>query len=87
MTQLPLSIKHTLHDQYGETTEVEISTSPLGVQVGPFFIFYEDERLCVSINTDGEVWSGDVVDPLTTKIHTHMVDDPDDTFTLTELGI
>jgi len=77
---------HTLQDYHGETTQVEISPSPLGVQVGPFFVFYEDERLCVSLNSDGELWSGDVVDPLTEKLSTHMVDGPDDTFTLTELG-
>ncbi len=79
-------MSHTLYDQHGEKTQVEYSFSPLGVQVGPFFVFYEDKRLCVSLNSDAELWLGDVIDPLTGKLSTHMVDAPDDTFTLTELG-
>lgn len=79
-------MSHTLYDQHGERTQVEISTSALGVQVGPFFVFYEGKRLCVSLNSDGELWSGDVIDPLTERLFIHVVAGPDDTFTLTELG-
>ena len=80
-------MKHTLLDFDHKAKEFDINLSPLGISIGPFFIFYEDGNLRCQVNDDINLWSGDLVDPLTTKLHTFIQDHPDDCFTLSKLEV
>jgi hypothetical protein len=75
-------MKATLADYEGELSEIEINVSILGIDVGPFFIYYEDGKLNCQINDHVEFWSGDLTDPLTDKLHIYEQNHPDDTFTI-----
>lgn len=80
-------MKHTLIDFDHKAKDFEITLSPLGISIGPFFIFYENGDLHCQVNDDVNVWMGDLVDPLTTKYYTLIQDHPDACFTLSKLEV